>query len=512
MKKLILSFIIIIINIVGIYFWLIYKPNRHVYSEEVIQNIAIKIDDNLRGLIAKIESQTEIMQSDLQNGTISPDSYNNYFLDIIEDRSLFQSILFFKNNKKFVIQREANSVITACDSSEVIKNVKWTRFENKKKISEWQEIFDKKNFNYEWVNQLELNPNEPQWIHHYLPTSSQAVLLLGKSWKHNNNQYSLAVRFSRTEIRKSFTAIERFKTFNILFLTKDKQTLNFTSDDTFVSDSIPFSQVSVSAIKEGIEQLESSPNKVFSYMSENKMYWAAVKDINSKLGLEKVIISIPEKAIETKAYQTNRYGRLYYGILAFLSAIILFIIYQKTISVPRFRIGKGKKVSINNLLQDNENRHLEFKSSLRWDYRQEKVNPDLEKVILKTIAAFGNSDGGILLIGVDDDKNILGLDNDFNTLKKKDSDFYEIYIRNLFHKYFGVKYTTENIRMDFLKDKQKEVCLIEIFKADDPLFLKIKDKSGQMVEKFYVRSGNSSQQIDSLKDINDYIFDRFRKE
>ena len=149
---------------------------------------------------------------------------------------------------------------------------------------------------------------------------------------------------------------------------------------------------------------------------------------------------------------------------------------------------------------------------MRWDYRQEKVNADLELVILKTIAAFGNSDGGILLIGVDDDKNILGLENDFNTLKKQDSDFYEIYMRNLFHKYFGVKYTTENIRMDFIKDGLKEVCLIEIFKAEEPLFMKVKEKSGKTEEKFYVRSGNSSQQIDSLKDINDYIYDRFKKD
>ncbi len=37
---------------------------------------------------------------------------------------------------------------------------------------------------------------------------------------------------------------------------------------------------------------------------------------------------------------------------------------------------------------------------------------------MKTIAAFGNTDGGIFLIGVDDDKNILGLENDFQTLKK----------------------------------------------------------------------------------------------
>jgi predicted HTH transcriptional regulator len=44
----------------------------------------------------------------------------------------------------------------------------------------------------------------------------------------------------------------------------------------------------------------------------------------------------------------------------------------------------------------------------------------LEKVISKTIAAFMNSEGDTLFIGVDDDDgNVVGLENDFQLLKKK---------------------------------------------------------------------------------------------
>ena len=62
-----------------------------------------------------------------------------------------------------------------------------------------------------------------------------------------------------------------------------------------------------------------------------------------------------------------------------------------------YRANRMKIPSVKEILTEEENRYLEFKSSLRWDYRQEKVNPELEKVIMKTIAAFGNTDGGILL-------------------------------------------------------------------------------------------------------------------
>jgi predicted HTH transcriptional regulator len=45
----------------------------------------------------------------------------------------------------------------------------------------------------------------------------------------------------------------------------------------------------------------------------------------------------------------------------------------------------------------------------------------LEKVIAKTIAAFMNSEGDTLFIGVDDEGYPIGLQNDYGTLKKQDS-------------------------------------------------------------------------------------------
>ena len=71
------------------------------------------------------------------------------------------------------------------------------------------------------------------------------------------------------------------------------------------------------------------------------------------------------------------------------------------------------------LLRTGESETLEFKSSLRWDAKRSQLNKKLEEVVLKTIGAFNNSRGGILVIGVDDGGNILGLENDYSTLKKK---------------------------------------------------------------------------------------------
>jgi type I restriction enzyme R subunit len=46
------------------------------------------------------------------------------------------------------------------------------------------------------------------------------------------------------------------------------------------------------------------------------------------------------------------------------------------------------------LIRANESATLEFKSSARWDMRQNKPNKAMEETIVKTVAAFLNSETG----------------------------------------------------------------------------------------------------------------------
>lgn len=52
------------------------------------------------------------------------------------------------------------------------------------------------------------------------------------------------------------------------------------------------------------------------------------------------------------------------------------------------------------LIEQGESNTLEFKSSYRFDLRQNAVNKALEAVVMKTLAGFMNSEGGTLLLGV----------------------------------------------------------------------------------------------------------------
>ena len=165
-------------------------------------------------------------------------------------------------------------------------------------------------------------------------------------------------------------------------------------------------------------------------------------------------------------------------------------------------------VSLEELIAEGESDELEFKSTLRWDLREALVNRKLEEVIMKTVAAFANSDGGTLLIGVDDNGDVLGLEPDYHSLGGADRDKFELHLRNLLNQQFGTGFVTSKVTIKFHAIGDKEVCQIGTSAANEPVILKVKDKNGQPTEKFYARSGNSSQEI-PLSEMSAYIKDRF---
>lgn len=160
------------------------------------------------------------------------------------------------------------------------------------------------------------------------------------------------------------------------------------------------------------------------------------------------------------------------------------------------------------LIEEGETHHVEFKTTLRYDLREGKVNKTLEHVVLKTIAAFSNAEGGILMMGVTDDMEVVGLENDYNTLKKADKDGFELHLRNLINNSFGADFAAYYVKISFPIIDEMEICMVEIKASSAPVFLKTKDKSGQEQKKFYVRSGNSSPELNN-EETSSYIQKRF---
>lgn len=167
-------------------------------------------------------------------------------------------------------------------------------------------------------------------------------------------------------------------------------------------------------------------------------------------------------------------------------------------------------VTLEELIAEGEDDELEFKSSLRWDFKNQTTNKKLEEVVVKTVAAFANSQGGTLLIGVSDDGEVLGLEADYLSLGGANRDKFELHLRNLLSSAFGAAFVSGKLKVLFPAVGEVEICQVDIQPAAKPFVLNVKDKNGVGQEKFYVRSGNSSQEL-SLAEMPPYLAERFQK-
>ena len=159
--------------------------------------------------------------------------------------------------------------------------------------------------------------------------------------------------------------------------------------------------------------------------------------------------------------------------------------------------------NIISIIQGGENDKVEFKSSLRYDYNRSITNASLEEVIIKTIAGFMNTDGGDLLIGVDDNGNILGLENDYISLNKKNQDGFELKIYQLIKNYIGIEYCSL-VQLSFYNLDSNDICVLRIETAESPAYVHKSDKTA-----FYVRIGNSTKPM-TIEEAVKYINNRNR--
>lgn len=145
---------------------------------------------------------------------------------------------------------------------------------------------------------------------------------------------------------------------------------------------------------------------------------------------------------------------------------------------------------VESLLKQPESETLEFKSSLRWDNKLNRVNKSLEQVIMKTIAGFANHQGGSVLIGVDDEGQVLGLDMDYGTLKRKNSDGFYQMLMNLVSAWLGAD-ICGYISVVFHQIEGKEIAQIIVSSSPRPVYLVEKGRNI-----FYLRTGNSTRELD----------------
>lgn len=144
--------------------------------------------------------------------------------------------------------------------------------------------------------------------------------------------------------------------------------------------------------------------------------------------------------------------------------------------------------SVAELLADMETLRIEFKSTARVPLSSDVPEKVINESAIKTIAAFMNSEGGTLGIGISDNGDVLGIQPDLD-YKKQDLDGYQNWLSTLFMNAVGKAVVAKGVKIRFETVEDRVVCLVDVNKSSSPVYANtIKGK-----ETFYIRVGNTTR-------------------
>ena len=160
----------------------------------------------------------------------------------------------------------------------------------------------------------------------------------------------------------------------------------------------------------------------------------------------------------------------------------------------------------------DEDDATEFKSTFRLDLnRFEKGdgkmvrNPEVEKEISVTVSAMANAEGGVLLIGVGDDGEVLGLEKDYELLQNPSDDKFQRTVWQSIQNFVQNKAYVAKLKISLIQKDSKKICRIDIPRSDEPIF--VHENNAQVS---YVRVGPKSEKF-SPADFMKYAKTRFEE-
>src|SRR2546430_3516735 len=156
------------------------------------------------------------------------------------------------------------------------------------------------------------------------------------------------------------------------------------------------------------------------------------------------------------------------------------------------------------LIKAGESKTLEFKSTLRWNVKEDRQDDKaVTHAVLKTIAAFLNTEGGDLLIGVADDGSIVGIETD----QLENDDKFMRHLAQVVRNGLGDRAgTCIDPKTQIVQGKT--VCVVSCQRSPEPVFLKWKGTEVVPDGYFFVRSGPGTVKL-PLDSAREYIRTRF---
>ncbi len=146
--------------------------------------------------------------------------------------------------------------------------------------------------------------------------------------------------------------------------------------------------------------------------------------------------------------------------------------------------------TVQELIENDEDDSVEFKSTARWDLRESAPSKLMEDAVVKTVAGFLNTSGGTLLIGVGPDRQVIGLDADYRRVKPANGDGFVNWLTT--HLIYALDHTAaSHVRARIVQHNGIALCRVDVGRSLRPIVANTSTK----IDAFFVRYNNSTRVV-----------------
>jgi type I restriction enzyme R subunit len=158
------------------------------------------------------------------------------------------------------------------------------------------------------------------------------------------------------------------------------------------------------------------------------------------------------------------------------------------------------------LIKSGESKTLEFQSTLRWNLKEDRQDDGaVTHAVLKAVAAFLNTEGGDLLIGVSDDRSVIGIEVD----RLETDDKFMRHVSQVVRDGLGdLAATCIDPKCQVVEGKT--VCVVSCQRSPEPVYLKWQGLEAESGGDFFVRRGPGVVKL-SPESMGAYFRTRFAK-
>ncbi len=503
-----------LVILLGMNFYEYFRAKNH-FATAIITDINKSEVEKLRDFFNDVTGKLLLIHDLGKNGELSINdtvALNRKFIPFLENNGAFSGVILAnENGHEYFLYRNIDGWVTR--RTRVLSESSKFLFQLWKNpdvpVKKWDKTSDYDPRKRPWFKRPEKGKERSVYwslLYEFYESKKRGVTA-SISWPKGKDSkgfivFALDIPLSQVQ---QILSLSESKTHGLLFLLNANKEYYITSREVDFLKNSKTGSTNAKILSEVVDiwKKEGEPtNKFISVKYEGKRWLASLLPLLKEKNDPWVGFMAPENALLSDLKKVLFKIDVTDVVVALVGGMLLLLLFWKLGGLRGLSDEPVPDpiVRLLRYINEGESSKVEFKSTVRVNLRKGKNGKEIELAWLKALVAFLNSEGGALLIGVNDEGVIVGVEAD--NFENEDKCF--LHIKNLINQHIGAEFSGF-IQISLVETEDKTVVMIECTPARDPVFLKIGKN-----EEFYIRSGPSSVKLSPSQMIS-YVMQNMKK-